>query len=495
MQTRLSPQCPLRLLPSSLLTPALSMAITLVLSMAACHIAGAAEFRAGAAVGDITPTKWPVFLVGSFGERPAEKAWDPLSARALVLDDGTTKLAIVVVDSCLIPRVLFDEAKAIASKATGIRRDRMLMAATHTHSAPASLDVPAAKASDDYLEVLIDGIVEAIKQANSNLEPAKIGWGQVDVPEHVHNRRWHMKPGGIIANPFGETTDQVRMNPPSSLIDRPAGPVDPQVSIVSIRSKAGAPIALLANYSLHYVGGVPPAGVSADYFGEFAKQIKQQIAPKGDRGRPPFVGIMSNGTSGDVNNINFRNREPGKKPFEQSRYVARSLADQVVQVAQRIEHREEISLAMAQRELLLNHRVPTVEQLARARRFLVETDDSTLPRLAKAYAGRTIEVANMPPSEKIILQAIRIGDQGIVSIPCEVFAEIGLAIKAGSPLKATFTMELANGWNRYLPTPRQHRLGGYETWLGTSILELNASDKIEHSLLDLLREVAPNGTK
>ena len=229
MQTRLSPQRLLRLLPSSLLTPALSMAITLVLSMAACHVAGAAEFRAGAAVGDITPTKWPVFQIGSFGERPAEKAWDPLSARALVLDDGTTKLAIVVVDSCLIPRVLFDKAKAIASKATGIRRDRMLMAATHTHSAPASLDRPVAKASEDYLKVLVDGIVEAIKQANSNLEPAMIGWGQVDVPEHVHNRRWYMKPGGIVANPFGETTDQVRMNPPSSLIDRPAGPVDPQV--------------------------------------------------------------------------------------------------------------------------------------------------------------------------------------------------------------------------------------------------------------------------
>jgi neutral ceramidase len=471
------------------------MAITLLLSMVACRVVGAAEFRAGAAVGDITPTKWPVFLVGSFGERPAEKAWDPLSARALVLDDGTTKLAIVVVDSCLIPRVLFDKAKAIASKATGIRQDHMLMAATHSHSAPASLDRPVAKASEHYLKVLVDGIVQAIEQANSNLEPATMGSGQVDVPEHVHNRRWYMKPGGIVSNPFGETTDQVRMNPPSSLIDRPAGPVDSQVSIVSIRSKVGAPIALLANYSLHYVGGVPAGGVSADYFGEFAKQIKQRIVPKGDEGRAPFVGIMSNGTSGDVNNINFRNRQPGKKPFEQIRYVASSLAEEVLQVAERIEHREEISLAMAQRELTLNLRRPTVEQLAQAKRFLAETDDSKLPRLAKAYAGYTNEVANMPPSEEIILQAIRIGDLGIVSIPCEVFAETGLAIKAGSPLKATITMELANGWNRYLPTPRQHRLGGYETWLGTNILEINASVKIEQTLLDLLSEVALHNAK
>ena len=296
----------------------------------------AAEFRAGAAVGDITPTKWPVFLVGSFSERGAEEAWDPLSARALVLDDGETRLAIVIVDSCLIPRTLFDEVKTGASKATGIRADHMLISATHTHSAPASLDRLFAKASDEYLDVLKSGIVEAIKQANANLEPAEIGWGQVDVPEHVHNRRWHMKSGGIVPNPFGETTDQVRMNPPRGrgLLDRPAGPIDPQVSFISVRAKSGRPIALLANYSLHYVGGVPSGGVSADYFGEFAKQIKQRITPEENDSHPPFVGIMSNGTSGDVNNINFRDPQPRKKPFEQIRYVASSVADEVAKSLQ-----------------------------------------------------------------------------------------------------------------------------------------------------------------
>lgn len=105
------------------------LALILLLCLTA-NMLVAAEFRAGAAVGDITPTQWPVDLVGSFSERPAEKAWDPLSARALVLDDGQTRLAIVIVDNCLIPRSLFDEAKQQASKATGIGTDRMLMAAT-----------------------------------------------------------------------------------------------------------------------------------------------------------------------------------------------------------------------------------------------------------------------------------------------------------------------------------------------------------------------------
>jgi hypothetical protein len=469
-----------------------SRLILLLIFALAPNLLSAAEFRAGAAVGDITPTKWPVYLVGSFSERGAVEAWDALSARALVLDDGETRLAIVIVDNCLIPRSVFDEAKQRASKATGIRPDRMLMAASHTHSAPASLDRVFAKASEEYLEVLKSGIAAAIAQANKNLEPAEIGWGQIDVPEHVHNRRWHMKPGGIVPNPFGETTDQVRMNPPRGrgLLERPAGPTDPQVSFVSVRARGGRPIALLANYSLHYVGGVPAGGVSADYFGEFARQIARRIVPAEDERQRPFVGIMSNGTSGDINNINFRDPQPRKKPFEQIRYVASSVADEVFKVYQKTKHRESITLAMAQREHTLDIRQPTEKQLARARQFLAEPDESKLPPRAKAYAEFAVQLAEMPPTEEIILQALRIGDVVIASIPCEVFAEIGLDIKDRSPLPTTFTIELANGWNRYLPTPRQHRLGGYETWLGTNMLEIQASEKITHVVLDLLREVS-----
>jgi hypothetical protein len=282
------------------------------------------------------------------------------------------------------------------------------------------------------------------------------------------------------------------MNPPRGrgLLDRPAGPTDPQLSFISIRATTGRPIALLANYSLHYVGGVLPGGVSADYFGEFARQIKQRIAPNDDAGNPPFVGIMSNGTSGDINNINFHNPQPGKKPFEQIRYVANSVADEVLQAYKKTKHRESITLAMAQRELTLDIRKPTAKQLALAKQFLAEPDESKLPPRAKAYAEFGVRLSEMPPTEDIILQAIRIGDVGIASIPCEVFAEIGLDIKDRSPLKTTFTIELANGWNRYLPTPRQHRLGGYETWLGTNMLEIHASEKIEHVVLDLLNDVS-----
>ncbi|MCP5112867.1 MAG: hypothetical protein GY953_18735, partial [bacterium] len=418
----------------------------LLLAVAVVTTAQAVDFRAGAAVADITPQQWPVQLVGSFSERPATKAWDPLRARSLVLDDGVTKLAIVTVDSCYVPRKLLDQAKQRASKLTGIPTEKMLVAATHTHSAPPSKDTFLVDAESGYLERLTNGIATSIHAAVKNLAPAEIGWGTVDVPEHVFNRRWHMKPGGIVPSPYGETTDIVRMNPPrgSELLDKPAGPTDPQVVFISVRSASGRPIGLLANYSLHYVGGVPPGGVSADYFGEFAREIKARL--RADDGKAPeFVGILSNGTSGNINNINFSKPRPQREPFEQIRLVAGRVADAVAEGYPKLRHKRDVSLAMAQRELTVNLRRPTPQELERARTFLAEPDESKLPRRAKAYAKMTLQLADRPPTESLILQAIRIGEVGITSIPCEVFVEIGLEIKDKSPLKPTFTIELANG--------------------------------------------------
>src|SRR5439155_20066504 len=66
------------------------------------------QMRAGAFAADITPQQWPVRLIGGFEQPLADKANDPLHARALVLDDGRTKIAIVVFDSCYLPRAFID---------------------------------------------------------------------------------------------------------------------------------------------------------------------------------------------------------------------------------------------------------------------------------------------------------------------------------------------------------------------------------------------------
>jgi sialidase-1 len=74
-------------------------------------------------------------------------------------------------------------------------------------------------------------------------------------------------------------------------------------------------------------------------------------------------------------------------------------------------------------------------------------------------------------------------------MPCEVFCEIGLDFKAKSPLQPAFMVSLNHGYFGYLPTPRHHKLGGYETWLGTNRLEIEASDKMLAQLVEMATEI------
>lgn len=470
-----------------------AFAVVILLCGAACaetRAGEAAGIRAGAAVVDITPREYPISLLGSFGDRKAQSAHDPLEVRAIVLDDGRTRIAIALCDNCAMPQELLDRAKELAAQRTQIPANRMMIAATHTHSAPAAVTLSDIPVDSEYMELLVAKIAEAIAEAASRLKPAEIGQAVVPVPEEVFNRRWHMTEGAIQPNPFG-VVDKVRMNPPgaSPELIRPAGPTDPDVFVLSVQTAEGKPLALLANYSLHYVGGVPGGQVSADYFGEFARQIQQRLAPDSKRGH--FVGMLSNGTSGDVNNINFRQPRKRAEPFERIRTVAGRVADAAEKAYRQIGHQPSVTLAMTEREISLAVRKPNAEELARAREIVAQPDDTGLPRLARYYAQSSIRLSEFPDKVKVKLQALRIGRLGIVTIPCEVFAEIGLEIKRRSPLSSTFVISLANGYNGYLPTPEQHALGGYETWRATSsYLEVDASRKITSTLQEMLAEVS-----
>jgi neutral ceramidase len=466
----------------------LSAAAVLLQFTSSTAVAAQKVFRAGAAKIDITPNKWPVSLVGSFSDRPATNAFDPLHARALVLDDGANRIAMVVVDNCLIPREVLDDAKRRARQASGVPIDRILISATHTHSAPAAKNSVGIgyRASPEYLNQMKDGIAAAVKLGVERLQPAEIGWGVAQAPKHVFNRRWFVKREAIRENPFGNTNDIVKMNPPRrpDWLIKPAAPTDPAVTFISVRSRTGKPIALFANYSLHYVGGVPRGGVSADYFGRFANLIHERLA-----GGDEFVAAMSNGTSGDINNINFTNPWPRREPFEQQKIVADYVATAVMGVQKALKFRKWMPIGMVTRELAVKNRRVSPERLRQAHEFLAAPDDRKLPMRAKAYAQWTVELNRRPPAEQIVIQAIRIGELGITTIPCEVFVEIGLGLRKRSPFKTHFTVELANGHYGYLPTPEQHKLGGYETWLGTCRLDENASVSISDELVAMLEQL------
>ncbi len=448
-------------------------------------------FRAGAATSVITPPLG-VKIVGNFAEPLAAHIHDELHARCLVLDDGMTRLAFAICDNLGLAREVCDEAKRLIHHETGLALTNILISATHTHSGPSARYGAATAAAgplDEYQLFLARRIADGVRRAINNLTPARIGWGVAREPNQVFNRRWHMKPGAPMGNPFGGT-DLVRMNPGVGNPDllEPAGPTDPEVAFLSVQTAEGKPLALFANYGLHYVGGVPSGHISADYFALFADRVQQRLSA--DRLNPPFVGLMTNGTSGDVNNINFRTPRPGVPPYQKMTEVADAVAEVVVKAQAAVKHHAWVPLAAAQEELALVYRKPTPEQIARAKGILARPANAKPDHpLELPYARRTLDMAELPSHMRIVLQAFRLGDLGLAAIPFEVFAEIGLELKAKSPFQPSFTISLANGSGGYLPTPPQHRLGGYETWLGTSRVEFEASTKIVATLLRLMEQL------
>jgi hypothetical protein len=447
--------------------------------------------RAGAVAMDITPEYFPVSSNGGMADRQTTVAHDPLHARCLVLHNGVTSLALVVCDNCMIPRDIFDAAKSLASERTGIPVDHMLMSATHTHSGVTVTGVFQSDPEPRYREFLIRKIADGIEQAHKQFQLARIGWTTAEDPTQVFNRRWFTKSGVENRDPFGRTTDKVRMNPGFSkdANDRPSGPTDPQISLLAVQNLDGAPIALLANYSLHYVGGVEGNALSADYFAEFASLMTQKIGATD--ASPPFVGIMSNGTSGNINNVNYgADSYDSKPPYEKMRIVAASVADAAFAAYQQIEYHDWVPLDARTVDLELGVRLPSADDVAKARATLAAAGPGPYGKIEEIYARETVLLSEYPPHVQSIVQALRIGDLGIVGIPCETFVETGLAIKEASPLKPTFCISLANGYNGYLPTPEHHGWGGYETWRArSSYLAVDAEPAIRTAALKLLGEL------
>jgi neutral ceramidase len=463
------------------------------------------EFRAGAARVDITPDLG-ILIVGSFNPTPATHVHDPLFARTLVLDDGETRIAFVLVDNVGVPKVVCDEAKRLITEKTKLPKSHVLIASTHTHSGGS-----ARERSDTVEEEIRDGfsgrlpklapyqqfiarrVADSVSIAINRLEPAKIGWGAGSDSTHVFNRRWHVKSEENRRNPFGGI-DTVRMNPPSGKADeliKPAGPIDPEISFLSVQSKAGRPIALLANYSLHYVGGIPIGVISGDYFGVFDRRLGEMLGV--DRSDPPFVGIMSNGTSGDINNINFRQRGPAMAPYEKMQRVANAVAAEVFRVYQTTTHQDWVKLDARYDEIPLAPRRPTPEMVEYARKTLAkpETEKPVWHNNERTYARSVLMAVEAPAETRVPLQAFRIGELGIAATPIETFVEVGLELKAKSPFPQSFTISIANGAFGYMPTPEQHKLGGYETWLGTNRVEFDAAPKMVRRLVEMHREMRP----
>lgn len=443
------------------------------------------SLQAGVYAQNIDPHAYPVWVNGNIAGVKADRAHDPLHARCLVLTQGNTKLGICIVDNCILPLELVEEARKLSSEKTGIPASNILIAATHTHSAVAVAGVHGTPIQEDYAEKLPQWIAAGLHKAYENRVEAQLGWGTAVAEKFVYCRRWLMKKGSLAPTPFtGRDSDEVTMNPgyenPNKLA--PVGPVDRSIPILSIQTLDGKPLSVLASFSTHYAGS--PA-LSADYFGVVANRLAGALRVDGPT---PFLGLMANGTSGDANCIDF------SKPREPFTHVdvGNYVADLILEQIPAIEHRPDVTLDAAFSSLTLKARMPSETEVKEAQKYIDTHFPDRLPQtMIENYARETVLLSQLPDTRTLNCQVLRIGDGIIVANPCESYGETGLKLRQASPFDTTMNIGLANGHAGYIPPPAHFLLGGYTTWRArTSCLEVQAEPKMVSELSRLIEQVS-----
>ena len=448
-----------------------------------------AELRVGTALVDVSPQQFPVLVNGGMLSRQATEVVRPVNARALVIDDGREKIAIVVVDSCMLPRPLLDDTKQIASKRSGIPADHILISATHTHTAPASMGCLGTDLDANYVPLVRDRMAQAIVDANGKLQPARVGWGVINAADFTATRRWIYRTDRVQNDPFGNPTVRANMHAANNrdAVTGPSGAEDPDLTLMSFQTPSGQPIAVLANFSMHYFS--VPKAIHPDYFGLFCDELARQLDEKA--GQPGgCLAIMSHGCSGDIYRRDYQLPPEQRNDKITVDDYTQGLVNLALECLAGISHREVNDLSMREMRMELKYRTPNVQLLEWAQRVVAGMEGNAPKNTTEVYAREQVLLHELQLTE-IVVQAIRIGDMAIATTPNETYALTGYKLKLQSPLEKTMVIELANGGDGYIPPPEQHLLGGYNTWPARSAgLEVEAEPKITAALLSLLEQVS-----
>ena len=461
----------------------------------------AGGLRVGLAESDITPPiGFP--MAGYYHERLAEGTIDPLRAKAIVFRAPDTSAALVVCDLIGIATDLSHEVRRRASEKTGIPASNIVIAATHSHTAPDYMKElyrylgkqQQQKLRAEYIEKLISGPVTAIVEAHGNAQPASLSAGSATQTTAVaFNRRFVMRDGSV-------RTWQSLSNPE---VVRAAGPIDPQIELLAIRSLEGDTTrGILSNFALHLdtVGGMR---WSADYPFFIQRSLQKKFGKD-------LISIFGTGCCGDINHVDpsTPNRHKADfigdaigtsisekfaqlSPLKGSRLIVKS---QTVQLPL-----EEVTQAQVQRAVQIvelakqgakvdffdhvtSYKRLILDQLLRREPF-ANTADHITWGLSRSLAGIG---AKLP----VDVTVITIGEEvAIVCLPGEVFVELGLAIKQASPFDTTMIVELSNAVETiYVPHRAAYAGGSYE--VTNSALQPGGGEMLVEAALSLLREAA-----
>jgi len=420
-------------------------------------VEGADNIRVGVAAVDITPPIG-IPMAGYYHERGADGVLDPLFSKALVIETGGERVALVTLDIISVTRAITDQARAEIAKAPGIKGDHVMISATHAHTGP-ELANRGNRSSDmggqsqravEYTEGLPAKIIEGVRRASEYLQPARLNTTRGRCEGLTFNRRYFMRDGTVGWNPG-------KLNP---AIVRPAGPSDPEVGILYLEQPdASGPmqcIATYVNFTMHpdTTGG---SSISADWPGALSRVLA------GYHGTNHLT-LVGNGTCGNLNHLDFGWRWPQGTAIEQHR-IATILGASVFQAYKDLKPVTDGPLRAKSEIVELALPEITPQQVEEARQTLAATKDDrggNFMKLVRAY--RALDIAGREGKPyRVEVQVIALGrDVAWVSLPGEVFVELGLAIKKRSPFAHTFVVELANENIGYIPDRRSYAEGNYE---------------------------------
>lgn len=397
--------------------------------------------RCGMAEVDITPVMGSE-IPGYFGPRAADGIKDPLYAKSLVLETERGTVALVVIDALSVPRKTVETIRERVAAETGIEPPGVFVSATHTHTGgPVSTGFGCTE-SPAYLEWVAHKAADSVLLAYRTRKEAKIGFGRGSETDIAFNRRFFMKDGTLRTNPGVG-------NP---LIDKAAGPIDPEVLVMRIDDTSGHPIGVVTNYACHTdtVGG---AEFCADYPGELSRLVKHELGEQA-------VSLFLLGACGNINHIDVSGKH--NKGNDHYRWMGRILGAETLKVRDKIIVSESAEAAALSERFTIDLRSPTDEQVSAAR-HLNETGTDDVR--AATYAREIARIADECPTATatVEVQAMRIGEMAIVGLPGEIFVEFGLSIKEKSAFGYTMIDTMCNGTIcAYICTREAFQQGGYE---------------------------------
>lgn len=440
----------------------------------------AGELRAGFAAVDITPPLG-YRMSGYFSERLSTGVLDPLLAKALVLEQGDVSAALVICDLSGISADVSRRARRQAAEQTGIPATDIAIAATHSHTGPLyfgalrehfhnrAVEQSGADPYEkiDYPSELVAHLVTVIKQAHQSRQAARLEAGIGYEDRLSFNRRFHMKDGSVRFNPG-------QLNPD---IVRPAGPIDPEVGIIKFSAAQGDQgLGSLVAFALHLdtVGGTQ---YSADYPRVLQGCLRERFGHD-------FISLFGAGTCGDINHVDVTVK--GRRSAAE---IGSLLAETVEQALPNLSAVSRPSLAVRSASVDVPLQQYTAEQIDEARRNMDLVDSNQLDFLKRveAYKIMALELYE-GDTLPIEVQALRLGPElAVVTLPGEVFVDLGIAIKLASPFETTLVIELANDAPGYLPTKKAFAEGSYETV--NSRVQPGGGEQMVRTAIELLKEL------